>query len=185
MEIRSSNGFIESLLAQKLLANQARPQTRQNNQDEQRPNTPQDIVTLGNSAPNFDPNFRGGQLVRETQESTENGIRVTQQFERQDGRSFTRIQDFAVTDRGFRRDVIQQNASGSITRLEEVLDRQDNGLFRRTQRFSDVSGQTQTRIDNDFVSRDPFVLSNGQNAGNANENNPFDLVRGTRLNIEA
>jgi hypothetical protein len=126
----------------------------------------------------------GTKLVSETREERENGFRRTRTFEREDGRVFTRVEDFALTAGGARRNVIQQNPSGSITQYEEVLDRQDNGKFRRTQRFQDETGRTETQITADYNVTDPFILSGGQSA--YFENLPlFSPSRGTRLDLEA
>lgn len=185
MEIQSNSGFIESLLAQKLLAT---PKSRQQNLDSAQDNSrnrsnPRDVIALSNPSDNSQ-----GQLIREVEEPIENGIRLIQDFVTQDGRNFTRIQEFTQTDRGFQRDVVQQNASGTTSRFQEVLDRQDNGLFRRTLRFDDGIGAPQARIENNFVSRSPFVVSNGQNIGGQNQvygTNPFDPTRGIRLDVSA
>ncbi len=184
MEIQGNHGFVESSLAQKLLA---APQSRQQG-SESTANKPQrdprrDAVSLSVTP----TDKQNGRLIRESEEPIENGIRIIQDFVTGDGRSFTRIQDFTQTTKGFQPDVIQQNASGSTTRLQEVLDRQENGFFRRTLHFTDGINTPQTRIENDFVSNDPFILSNGQNTGGKTPYtpNPYDPSRGTRLDISA
>jgi hypothetical protein len=79
---------------------------------------------------------------------------------------------------------VQQNPSGSITRYEEILERQENGTFRRTQRFEDGNGDVMTEITPDFRVRDPFILAGGgvldEQAGN-----PFPSYRGTQLDLRA
>lgn len=111
--------------------------------------------------------------------------RLTRTYEREDGRSFTRIEDFAFTERGTRRNVIQQNPSGNITEYEEVLDREDGGTFRRTQRFRDESGETATQITTRYNVTDPFILTGGYAAPAPSGTNPFAPLRGTQLDLQA
>ena len=130
-------------------------------------------------------NFKnsGTQLKSETQEELENGgIRRTQVFEREDGRTFTRVEDFALTERGTRRTVYQQNPSGSITQYEEVLDREPSGNFRRTQRFRDETGEISTQITPDYKVTDSFIL-NGEGPPITNPS-PFRPMRGTQLDLQ-
>lgn len=175
MEIRAQNGLIESILAQKL---QAQPRTDARPSSTTQQSSPsRDIVKLSTGTGNGNSQAR---LVREVEEETEDGIRLTQEFETSEGRTFTRIQDFAQTSRGFHRNVIQQNPSGSTTQLEEVLNRQDNGLFQRIQRFTNEIGETQTRIDNDYVSLDAFVLTRGSGYNSATP----PTARGTQYDVQ-
>lgn len=177
MDVRGPNGLIESLLAQKLL-----PQPRTDSVLPQKParesSPARDIVKLSTTN-NGGGNNKGARLVSETEEETENGRRLVQEFETAEGRPFTRIQEFSTTPRGFQRNVIQQNPSGSTTRLEEQLNRQDDGLFQRIQRFTNEIGETQTRIDNDHVSLDLFVVSGGTAYGQT----PLDNTRGYQLDL--
>lgn len=101
-------------------------------------------------------------LVAEKVDPTDKGFRRTQTFERPDGRTFTRIEDITVSDRGARRTMIQQNVSGSTTRLEDILERQDDGTFKRTQIFTDESGETSVHVETGYVSQNPFILSGGR-----------------------
>lgn len=82
------------------------------------------------------------------EETQQQPVRRVQEFTAQDGRTFTRSEEIAVTANGFRRTVIQQNVSGSTIRLEEVLDRQGDGNFRRTSRFTDAVGEVSVKIEN-------------------------------------
>lgn len=124
----------------------------------------------------------GTRLKSETSEELENGgIRRTQLFEREDGRTFTRVEDFALTERGSRRTVFQQNPSGSLTQYEEVLDREPSGNFRRTQRFTDESGETSTQITSGYQVTDAFVLTGGN--ARRSEPVPFTPSRGTQLDL--
>jgi hypothetical protein len=186
VDVQGTNGFIGGFLARKL---QAEPQARLPAPapalDKKRETTTQDTVSFSPSTQDGQTGQR--QLLQEREEETQGGVRIVQDFVTGEGRPFTRIQEFSQTPRGFQRDVVQQNPSGSTTRLQEVLDRQENGLFRRTLRFTDINGVEQTRIESDFISTDPFVLSEGQDASGANSYvpNPFDPTRGTRLDVSA
>lgn len=126
----------------------------------------------------------GTKLRSETQEDLpDGGTRRTQVFEREDGRSFTRVEDFALTERGARRTVYQQNPSGSITQYEEVLDRETSGNFRRTQRFTDGSGETAIQITPDYKVTDAFILTGGD--APRSQPMPFTPSRGTQLDLQA
>ena len=127
-------------------------------------------------------NSAGTTLVNETNENLADGFRRTQVYERADGRQFTRIEDLSITQQGARRTVLQQNPSGSITRYEEILDREDTGNFRRTQRFQDEAGEVATQITNGFKVTDPFVLTNGA-ANPSAIYSPFTSSRGTQLDL--
>ena len=129
----------------------------------------------------------GTKLASETQEELQGGgVRRTQVFEREDGRTFTRVEDFSLTERGSRRTVYQQNPSGTITQYEEVLDREAGGNFRRTQRFQDASGETSTQITSGYKVTDPFILTGGgvPLSGNSAPS-PFAPLRGTQLDLSA
>ena len=129
----------------------------------------------------------GTKLASETQEELQGGgIRRTQVFEREDGRTFTRVEDFSLTERGARRTVYQQNPSGTITQYEEVLDREAGGNFRRTQRFQDASGETSTQITSGYKVTDPFILTGGGvPASGSSASSPFAPMRGTQLDLSA
>ena len=81
--------------------------------------------------------------------------------------------------------VAQQNPSGNITQYEEVLDRQPNGGFRRTQRFRDESGETTTQITPNYSVTDPFILTGGDISSSTVQSSPFALYRGTQLDLQA
>lgn len=123
------------------------------------------------------------QLIAETVDPIEKGFRKTQTFERQDGRTFTRIEDITVTDRGARRSVLQQNVSGSTTRLEDILERQEDGTFKRTQIFTDEAGETDVHIETGYVSQNPFILSGGRTPPAPNAPPPAGSQRGTQLDL--
>ncbi len=142
----------------------------------QRVDAPADSTSISRDVVVRDAVSRAGagqtRLVSETIETRPQGFRKTQTFERADGRTFTRIEDLAVTDKGARRSLLQQNVSGTITRLEDILERQDTGTFRRTQIFTDEGGETQVTIDPNVISLDPFILSGGNIAWRKHTNNP-------------
>jgi hypothetical protein len=153
----------------------------------QRPNTSSDITSLSRDVVVRDAVSRASagqtRLISETIETRPQGFRKTQTFERPDGRTFTRIEDLAVTDKGSRRSLVQQNVSGTITRLEDILERQDSGTFRRTQIFTDETGETKVNIDPNAISLDPFILSGGTVFGtDARTDRPS---RGSQLDLTA
>ncbi len=125
----------------------------------------------------------GTRLVSETHIDLENGYRRSRTFEKQDGRTFTRIEDVTVTADSARRSVIQQNPSGSVTRYEEVLDREEAGTFRRTQRFQDEGGEVTAQITDNYQVTDPFVLSGGMSGFSYPTNSVLNAMRGTQLDL--
>lgn len=129
---------------------------------------------------------QGTRLVSENREETGDGAyRLTRTYEREDGRTFTKIEEFALTKRGARKNIIQQNPSGSVTRYEEVLDREPGGNFRRTQRFQDASGEVSTNITTDYKVSDPFILTGGAAPLSYEFAPAFISARGTQLDLQA
>ncbi len=129
---------------------------------------------------------QGTHLVAEAREDLDGGsYRVTRTFEREDGRTFTKLEEFAFTERGTRKTVTQQNPSGSITHYEEILDRQDSGNFRRTQRFQDANGDVSTQITADYKVTDAFILTHGAPLSAPLAPDPFQPSRGTQLDLHA
>ena len=104
-------------------------------------------------------------------------------FEQENGRQFTRVEELMSTLRGSKKTVLQQNPSGSITRYEEILDREDSGTFRRTQRFQDETGEQVTQITHGYAVKDPFVLTGGSAPLSFNIPSPFESARGTQLDL--
>lgn len=128
----------------------------------------------------------GTQLLDQRQEDlADGGSRLTSTYQKDDGRTFTKIEEFALTERGSKKTVVQQNPSGSITRYEEVLDREDGGNFRRTQRFQEGAGDVSTQITTDYQVKDPFVLTGGQRPATFALYSPFTSLRGTQLDLQA
>ena len=144
----------------------------------------QDIIQLPAIKPAAAPKTHSALLSQETEE-TEYGFRKTSTYQQGDGRNFTRTEETVVKDSGARRTVVQQNPSGSITLYEEVLDRQENGTFRRTQRFRDETGAVETQIQLDYTVTDPFVLSGGSSDYRNATVSPFQSFRGTQLDLNA
>lgn len=140
----------------------------------------QDLIPSNTNTP------QGTRLVTETRDDLgEGAYRLTKTFEREDGRTFTKIEEFALTKRGSRKSVIQQNPSGSVTQYEEVLDREPGGNFRRTQRFMDASGEVSINITADYKVSDPFVLTGGAALPSYDAPSPFNPSRGTQLDLRA
>ena len=190
MEIRSNNNLIESLVSQRFGQASYVPAARTPAPASAKSDTsPTDIVSLSRdlvaTATETGASAQQTRLLREVVEPIDRGFRRTQTFERTDGRTFTRVEEFTATDRNARRTVIQQNASGNTTRLDEVLERQDDGAFRRTQRFTDEAGDTTTQIQTGYVSADPFVLSGGTSGGFGRIAASFQSLRGTQLDLQA
>lgn len=131
------------------------------------------------------PGADGTRLIDETREDTVAGYRKTSVFEKTDGRRFTRIEDFSFTPQGAKRTIVQQNPSGSVTRYDEVLDREEDGEFRRTQRFQDGAGDVVTKITTDYQVTDPFILSGGGAFESYGSSPPFTPLRGTQLDLQA
>jgi hypothetical protein len=156
MEVRIGYGFPSSLPAASSTGRgpEIRDSAKNSPSLQYDDSLPAQLAANGNSP-------RITRLTSETREETESGYRRTQVFEQADGRNFTRVEDVAITATGSRRAVIQQNPSGSITRYEEVLDREPSGTFRRTQRFQDETGQSATEITANYKVTDHYVLSGG------------------------
>ena len=129
---------------------------------------------------------QGTKLLSESRADLgDGGYRLTRTFEREDGRQFTKVEEFALTNRGARKTVVQQNPSGSITRYEEVLDCEAGGNFRRTQRFEDANGEVATNITTNYRVSDPFVLTGGAALPAYDAPSPFNPSRGTQLDLSA
>lgn len=184
MEARVGYDLIENYLAPRLL----------NQKGGQRPALPApptspaktDLVSISKeiSETSFLQTSGNGQtqLVSEETITIEKGFRRTQQFQQSDGRSFTRTEEFTTTERGFRRTVSQQNASGSTTLLEEEYDREPEGTFRHTLRFTDATGETRTHIEPGTAPAGAFLLGNPTHLPGSPASLPS---RGTQLDIQA
>ena len=188
MEIQGNNNtLIESRLAQR--SGRQAPVTAPSPSSAARSST--DIIQVSRDliVHSATQNANTGQtrLVKDTTETIDKGFRRTQSFERTDGRTFTRIEEFTVSDRNARRTVIQQNASGNTTRLDAVFERQDDGSFRHTRRYTDESGDTTTQIETGIDVIDPFILSGGRLPPTPRTQPPFNgtyNLRGTQLDLQ-
>lgn len=195
MDVRNNN----SVLLNNLLSLGVNPNATQNNAPTSQQaatirNEPsQDSVKIsreGNNESNngrnaFTANPNSTFLVSERVETLENGFRRLQEFESLTGRKFTRIEEVINSDDRSTRTVVQQNESGSTTLLENVFDRQEDGSFRLTQRFTDENGETQNNVRyNAQPDNRDFIVGRTVNP-EASESNPFQTLRGTQLDTSA
>ena len=190
MEIRN-NLLLEDLLAlgtqnQRANTAQADNAVTANNRAQ---NQPRDLVSLSNQQDRQNNQFTRNPnqtfLVNERIENLENGFRRLQEFESLNGRQFTRIEEVITeTDRSTRA-VVQQNNSGSTTLSESIFDRQEDGSFRLTQRFTDENGETNTNIQFNVLPPDTDVALGNTPQINRTENDPFQTLRGNELDVSA
>lgn len=122
-------------------------------------------------------------LISESVDTLERGFRRTQVYRQSDGRDFIRNEEITLTASGMKRVVDQQNPSGSRVNFEDNLDRQADGTFRRTVRYTDETGSTQTKIERAPDGVDPFIMSNGSYGSDAKT--PYDAQRGQYLDLDA
>lgn len=192
VDIRNASSVLDRLLLQaqqaagrttRQGASDTPSNTAQNNQ------TGQDLISLSDNAPRerFPSSFQQNQtqLVSEDTQALSNGFRRLQQFESGEGRSFTRVEEFTTTPDRSRRTVIQQNDSGSTTTLENVLDRQDDGSFRLTQRFTDGTGETSTNIQFNVTPNNADILLGRTPAPQQQNIDPSQLPRGREIDLSA
>ncbi len=123
-------------------------------------------------------------LTAETIEPLENGFRRSQEFGNANGRKFIRTEEFITQDDRSTRTVIQQNASGAVTVVENVIDRQDDGSFRLTERYTDEAGTTKTNITNNITPNNEDIILGRPPTPEQNEN-PFRPARGTQFDVTA
>ncbi len=124
-------------------------------------------------------------LVSERIETLDNGFRKLQEFESLSGRKFTKIEEVINSDDRSTRTIVQQNNSGSTTLLENVFDRQDDGSFRLSQRYTNENGETQSNIQyNVQPDNKDFIMGRSANPS-SQENNPFQVLRGTQIDTSA
>ena len=190
MDLRFPPGLINTLLP-----NANKPQGAEGvsaPEKRQPPPPPQDTVAFStqNQQSQTSRNEQGSiaskqpRLVSESLEKIENGFRRTQEFQTKDGRSFSKIEEFTTTADRSRRTVIQQNSSGSTTVLEDVLDRQDDGSFRLTRRFTDETGQTSTDVQFNIAPLDADILLGREPEIDKAKEKPFQPLRGTELDLK-
>jgi hypothetical protein len=177
MDIKNNLGLIESLLA------------RANNDAAQKPPPPPpqtssstDIVKLSDDKlQNVRAN--ASRLISEDVEEVENGFRRTQTFETAKGGKFTRVEEVTTDKDRSKRLVIQQNESGSTTILENILDRQVDGTFRQTQRFTDEAGETSTNIEFNITGESAAQIFGLPPSPTDKPPQPFEAVRGTQYDV--
>ncbi len=181
MDIKNNLSLIESLLAR---ANNAGAQGNNTRPAPPPPQTSEtrDVVRVPENI-NTSLNSKASKLVNEEIEKLENGFRRTQTFETANGSTFTRIEEQTNTADRSKRLVIQQNDSGNTTILENILDRQGDGTFRQTQRFTDEAGETSTNIKFNVNSQNSSQLFGLPPSPTERPPNPFDAVRGTQYNV--
>jgi len=117
-------------------------------------------------------------------ENLDGGFRRNQTFTQADGREFSRTEIFTSTERGFQRTVAQQNPSGSTTFYEEIYDRQEDGTFRQTLRFTDETGKSNTQIETGVIP-DSSLFTAALSGQFQPPSSPFSPSRGTQLDIQA
>lgn len=120
-------------------------------------------------------------LVSERIETLDNGFRKLQEFESLTGRKFTRIEEVINTDNRSTRTVVQQNNSGNTTLLENVFDRQDDGSFRLTQRYTNENGDTQSNVKYNAQPDNREFIVGRTATSDQSDSNPFQVLRGTQL----
>jgi len=155
-------------------------------QQGQQSNSSRDLVKLSTDSQRQNQNFqRGSRLVSEEVQETDRGARRTQEFSNAEGRQFTRIEEINNDENRSTRTVIQQNDSGNTTLLENVFDRQEDGSFRLTQRFTDETGDTQTNIQLGVQPPNSDIAFGRASESTQDRNNPFEnnTIRGGTLNI--
>jgi len=189
MDIRNSSGALDNILLQILQNKSAQSNNNAAAQSAPPPKVRsrgQDIVSLSTS--------NGGQnnlnqsqtrLVSEDITKLEDGFRRTQKFESGEGRQFTRIEEFTTTENRSKRIVLQQNNSGSTTLLENITDRQEDGSFRLTQRFTDENGETNTNIEFNVTPNNQDIILGRVPDPEQQNDKPFQLLRGTQFDLSA
>ncbi|HPF77731.1 MAG TPA: hypothetical protein PLF01_00445 [Alphaproteobacteria bacterium] len=197
MDVRNSSTSLDRLLLQlaqtRQSQNTASPITAQVSPPDKKPQiSSQDLVTLsktkaedGKLNPQGSLPQNGTRLTAEEIDKLENGFRRTQKFETADGRKFTRVEEVTSEQNRSKRIVLQQNNSGSTTLLENIIDRQNDGTFRLTQRYTDENGETKTNIEfNVTPESNDIILGRIPDPAQINRK-PFEPLRGTQLDLSA
>lgn len=198
MDVRNTSGAVDSVLLQILQSRQSQENSAASStqiailKKQPLPPREQDIIRLSNNkteeghknAQNLLEQKRT-RLTSEETDQLENGFRRIQTFESADGRQFTRIEEFTTSTDRSKRIVLQQNDSGSTSILENIIDRQEDGTFRSTQRFTDSTGETKTNIEfNVTPTNRDIILGRAPDPTQSNDKS-FQLTRGTQLDISA
>ncbi len=189
MDVRSSLLHLNSLLLPETQRSRGAEQSlvrQTSNQENLRGS--QDLITLSedsNENPQ-NPNLnRGSRLVSQEVEETDTGLRRIQEFQNGNGGRFTRVEEINNGEDRSTRTVIQQNESGSTTVLENVFDRQEDGSFRLTQRFTDETGDTQTNIQFDVQPDNREILLGRLPSADQTSGRSFNPIRGSELDLSA
>ena len=180
METRTyNNNLLASLLTPSFTQNNTNGNAQTNSQ-KQPPLPNGDSVKLSQKAQSAAA-LNQTRLISETTESIDNGIRRTQVFENAKGRKFVKVEELTTNEQQSRRIVVQQNASGSTNKLEDVFDRQEDGSFRLTQRFTNEIGETSVNINpNTTPPSTDFILGR---APSVNTTSPAYASRGNEVNV--
>ena len=196
MDIRNSSSALDNLLLQILQPQRGLESKQQilpqNNAQIDNARSKRDRVELSGQKPDNQNNSsssgferKNSKLTSEIIEQLENGFRRIQEFQSQGGNQFTRIEEFTGDTERATRTVIQQNASGSTIISENVLDRQDDGSFRASERFTDETGQTRTNINYNITPDNTDIILGRIPNPESQSNNPFQPARGTQLDLSA
>ncbi len=191
MDLRFPTGLLNNLLPEVNKTQNADGVTAPKN-NSQPPAVNADTVSLStqNQQSQTSRNEQGGlaskqpRLISETLEKIENGFRRTQEFQTKDGRPFSKIEEFVTTADRSKRIVIQQKSSGSTTVLQDILDRQDDGSFRLTRRFTDETGETSTDVQFNITPLDADVLLGREPEIEKAKDKPFQPLRGTEFDLK-
>jgi hypothetical protein len=179
MDIKNNLGLIESLLAR---ANNGHAAPKQDPPPPPSVSSSTDIVSLSKEKLQG-LRANASRLVSEEIEKIDNGFRRTQTFETPKGGKFTRIEEVTTDQDRSKRLVIQQNESGSTTILENILDRQVDGTFRRTQRFTNEIGETATNIEFNVKGNNSAQIFGLPASPTDKPPEPFAPVRGTQYDV--
>lgn len=197
MEIRNNSGALDTLLSQIMNGKKTAPTQGVVSSAPPPPKSAQainkqDLVSLSRNAVNADGRGQNNflqknqtKLSSEKIENLENGFRRVQEFENGQGKKFTRIEEFITSDERSRRTVIQQNESGSTNVIDNVLDRQADGTFRLTQKYTDEIGEVQTNIQYNVTPNDANIILGRPPAPDQQTDNPFRQFRGTQFDVTA
>jgi len=148
----------------------------------------QDKISLSGDTPDkgnqnkFSP--KATRLVSENIQPLDNGFRRLQEYETSEGRHFTRTEEVTTENDRSKRTVIQQSTSGNTSVLENILDRQADGTFRLTQRYTDETGETSTNIKLQ-VTPDNVDIILGRPPAPEQDDSPFKISRGTQFDVTA
>ena len=186
MDIRNTPPYLLGLQDKLLLQKTATELQSQNKPSPaKRANPYQDVVKLSkNSESGSDQNPNGSKLKSDILEETLNGFRRTQEFEKPDGKIFTRIEEKVIEDGRSKTLVILQNKSGATSIFENIIDQQSDGSFRQIKRFTDNNGETQTDIQLN-VTPDKDIIFGQNTKPEATQSTGTDTNRGSSVNFTA